>query len=91
MKTANRKTATAKRKPKPKVRYSFPIVIERDEEGYYANCPSLQGCFTDGDTFEEAMKNIQEVIELHVESRLDHGEEVPASGVVSFAMVDVEV
>jgi predicted RNase H-like HicB family nuclease len=37
------------------------------------------------------MKNIQEVIELHVESRLDHGEEVPASGVVSFAMVDVEV
>ena len=91
MKTANRKTATAKRKPKPKVRYSFPVVIERDEEGYYANCPSLQGCFTDGDTFEEAMKNIQEVIELLLESQKDDEGEVPSSGVVSFAMVDVEV
>ncbi len=46
----------------------FPIVIERDEEGYYiVSCPLFKGCYTYGKTLEEAMENIKEVIALCLE------------------------
>ncbi len=44
------------------------VVIEKDEHGYYAFCPELEGCQSQGDTFEEAMANIREAIELYVET-----------------------
>ncbi|MBU1708238.1 type II toxin-antitoxin system HicB family antitoxin [bacterium] len=45
--------------------YRFQIVIEQDEDGLYvAECPALQGCYTQGTTFEEAIKNIREVIRM---------------------------
>lgn len=50
--------------------YRFAIVIEKDEDGYFASCPGLQGCYTQGDTFEEALNNIKDAIKLHVEDRL---------------------
>ena len=40
--------------------YRFSVVIERDENGYYAYCPELQGCYTQGDTYEEALANIKD-------------------------------
>jgi predicted RNase H-like HicB family nuclease len=44
------------------------VVIEVDEDGkYVAWCPALQGCYTQGDTFEEAMKHIQDVIVMCLE------------------------
>lgn len=43
-------------------RYTFPVVIEKDEDGYFAHCPSLQGCYTRGDTYEEALANIRDAI-----------------------------
>lgn len=55
-------------------KYPFRVVIEEDEDGFYAYCPQLEGCFTQGATYEEAVKNIQEAIELHVEDRLESGE-----------------
>ena len=46
----------------------LPIVIEKDEEGMFTvECPVLPGCYTQGRTHEEALKNIQEVIELILE------------------------
>ncbi len=44
------------------------VVIEKDDDGYYAYCPELSGCQTQGDTFEEVMKNMQEAAELYVET-----------------------
>jgi predicted RNase H-like HicB family nuclease len=44
--------------------YSLPIVIEKDEDGYVVECPVLPGCYSQGDSLDEAMANIQEVIEL---------------------------
>lgn len=44
------------------------IVISKDDYGYYASCPVLPGCQTQGDTFEEAMVNIKEAIELYLET-----------------------
>lgn len=50
--------------------YRFPVVIEKDEDGYFAFCPELQGCYTQGDTYEEALSNMEDCIKLHVEDRL---------------------
>ena len=44
------------------------VVIERDTDGYYAYCPELPGCQTQGDTFEEVMANIKEAAELYMET-----------------------
>lgn len=50
--------------------YNFPIVIEKDEDGFYvASCPVLQGCYTQGKTYKEAIVRVKEAIELHLEAR----------------------
>ena len=46
----------------------LPIIIEQDEDGIYIiSCPMFKGCHSYGETVEEAMTNIQEVIELCLE------------------------
>jgi len=49
------------------------VVIEKDEHGFYAWCPELKGCQSQGDTLEEAIANIKEAIELYLET-LPEGE-----------------
>ena len=57
--------------------YEFTVVFEEDEDGrILAICPSLQGCYAEGETEEEASMNIREAIEAHVESRKKHGEPI---------------
>jgi antitoxin HicB len=59
-------------------KYEFTAVIERDEDGrYLAICPALPGCYTEGETLEEARANIQEAIGLNVEYRLAQGKPIP--------------
>lgn len=55
-------------KKKVKV-FQYTAVFEPDSEvgGYTATIPALPGCISEGDTFEEALKNIQEAAELYVE------------------------
>ncbi len=48
--------------------YKVNVVIEKDEQGYYAYCPELEGCQTQGETFEETLKNIREAVELYLET-----------------------
>lgn len=48
--------------------YKVSVVIEKDREGYYAYCPELEGCQTQGDSLEEVMGNIREAIELYLET-----------------------
>ncbi|MEA5509442.1 type II toxin-antitoxin system HicB family antitoxin [Crocosphaera sp. UHCC 0190] len=46
----------------------FYVIIERDEDGYYiGEVPQLKGCYTQGETLDELMINIKEVIELCLE------------------------
>lgn len=71
--------------------YRFTVVVERDQEGYFAFCPELQGCYTQGDTYEEVLENIQDAIRLHVLDRLENGEEVPQAGSVSLTSLEVAV
>jgi len=58
-------------------RLTLPIVIEKDEDGYFVLCPVLQGCYTQGDTYEEAIENIEDAIRLHIEDVIDSGEAIP--------------
>ncbi|TAH49718.1 MAG: type II toxin-antitoxin system HicB family antitoxin [Chloroflexota bacterium] len=51
-------------------KYVLPIVIEKDEDGYFAFCPELQGCYTQGETYEEVLANIEDAIRLHLEDRV---------------------
>jgi len=72
-------------------RWRFSVVIERDADGYVAMCPALQGCYTQGDTYEGVLENIREAIPLHVEDRLASGEEVPQADSVSLTSLEVTV
>ncbi|OAQ20030.1 type II toxin-antitoxin system HicB family antitoxin [Thermosulfurimonas dismutans] len=44
------------------------VIIEKDEFGYYAYCPELKGCHTQGDTLDEVLENIKEAVELYLET-----------------------
>lgn len=69
-------------------KYKFRIIIEQDEDGIYiASCPTLQGCYSQGETIEEAKKNIEEAIRIHIEARQSIGEPVP----VEVLMDEVEI
>jgi len=59
--------------------YVFKAVVEPDEDRWSAYCPALlkQGAATWGYTKEEALKNLQEVVQLVLESLAEHGEPVP--------------
>lgn len=47
----------------------FHVKIERDEDGFFlASVPALPGCYSDGETEEDARRNIQEAMELWLEA-----------------------
>ena len=48
----------------------FPVFVEKDEDGFYVvECPVFKGCYSQGKTLDEALKNIREVIELCLEEK----------------------
>jgi predicted RNase H-like HicB family nuclease len=50
------------------MRQKASVVIEKDEHGFYASCPALKGCHSQGQTLDEAIANIREAIELYLET-----------------------
>ncbi len=62
-----------------KNKYRYAVVLEKGEDGYIvAHVPALRGCWSQGKTRAEAVRNIREAIELYVESLIAHDEPVPA-------------
>ena len=65
--------------------YNFKVVVEPDEDfdgkpaGWHAYCPLLeqQGASTWGETEADALKNIDSVVRMVVESMREHGERIP--------------
>jgi predicted RNase H-like HicB family nuclease len=47
------------------------VVIEKDRDGFYAWCPELKGCQSQGASLEDALANIREAIELYLETLPD--------------------
>lgn len=47
---------------------NFKIIIEQDEDGYFvASVPSVPGCYSQGKTYEDVIKNVKEALELSLE------------------------
>jgi predicted RNase H-like HicB family nuclease len=72
-------------------RLTLPIIIEADSDGYFVSCPGLQGCYSQGETYEEAVENIKDAIRLHIEDRLAGGEEIPEHTTISLSTVEIAV
>ncbi len=71
--------------------YRFTVIIEKDEDGFFVYCPELQGCYTQGDTWEEALENIRDAIQLHVEDRLANGEAITTPEVIIISNIEITV
>jgi len=65
-------------KSRRKTTYHFPVIIEKDEMGYYlGKVPSLRSCYTQAKTLPELYKRLDEVVNLCVEiEQNDFGEEI---------------
>jgi len=60
---------------------SYSVFYEQAPEGGFAAfVPALPGCHTQGETIEEAERNIKEAIALYLESLTAHGEPIPEEG-----------
>jgi predicted RNase H-like HicB family nuclease len=47
---------------------NIPVLFEEEQDGGFSvSVPSLPGCFSQGNTYEEALKNIREAISLYLE------------------------
>ncbi len=57
----------------------YPIAIELgdDTHAYGVTVPDIAGCFSAGDTMEEALNNVREAIEFHLEGLVEDGQEIP--------------
>jgi predicted RNase H-like HicB family nuclease len=48
--------------------YNYTVILAKEKNGNdHAFCPFFQGCHSQGDTFEEAIANITEIVKLYIE------------------------
>lgn len=67
-------------------KHTFPIIIEKDEDGFFvAINPSLEGCYSQGRTIEEALENVREATELCLEELSD--KDIPKETTVSVHLI----
>jgi predicted RNase H-like HicB family nuclease len=60
------------------MQHVFPVVlVPQPEGGFFVECPSLPGCYSQGETFEESLSNIREAIELTLQDLAESGESPP--------------
>jgi len=70
----------------------YPINIELCEEGgYFACCPTLQGCHAEGETLGEVIDNIHDVIKVHVELRKRHNELISTVQIKPETKVNIQI
>jgi predicted RNase H-like HicB family nuclease len=71
----------------------FTVLLTPDEEdgGYVAECPTIPGCVSEGDTVELALANIKEAIEACLESLVARQQPLPHEGGVIVATVDADL
>lgn len=70
----------------------FPVVLEPDQHGgYVVTCPIIPGCYSQGDSLQEALDNIREAIELCLEDYRERGEPTPNPDAVTIGNVVVQV
>ncbi|MCL2350915.1 MAG: type II toxin-antitoxin system HicB family antitoxin [Firmicutes bacterium] len=50
------------------------ICTKQTNGSYFAICPEVKGCYTQGDTYDEAVANLKELVEITVKEELDEDE-----------------
>ena len=69
---------------------TYTVLFEQAEDGGYVGyVPLLPGCHSQGETLEEVESNIQEAIEVYLDSLRVHGEEIPVERKVFHGSVTV--
>lgn len=58
-------------------KFAIDVIPEEDGKGYFVVVPALPGCFSQGKTVEEALKNAKKAISLHVKALKKQGERIP--------------
>ena len=71
--------------------YRLSVIVEKDKNGYYAFAPDFQGCYSQGDSYEEALENIKDAIRLHIEDLLDSGDSIDVPESVSLNSLEIAV
>jgi len=69
------------------------ICTKQDNGAYFAICPEIKGCFTQGDTYEEAAANLRELVEVTVKEELtvEEIQEILLSKVKIFSELEIVV
>jgi predicted RNase H-like HicB family nuclease len=70
------------------IQVQISVIIEKDEDGYYAYCPQLEGCQTQGDTLEEVQENIKEAIELYLSTLSEEEKKLRLSQEIQSMMIE---
>lgn len=71
--------------------YKVSVVIEKDDHGYYAYSPELEGCQSQGDSLDEVMTNIKEAVELYLETLSEDERKALLSKEILTTSLEVEV
>ncbi|NQW49570.1 MAG: type II toxin-antitoxin system HicB family antitoxin [Planctomycetes bacterium] len=67
----------------------FTVVLEQEpDEGFVASVPALPGCVSQGDTREDALRNIREAIELYLEDCRESGDPIPSESGREFVEIE---
>ena len=67
----------------------FTVVLEQEpDEGFVASGPALPGCVSQGDTREDALRNIREAIELYLEDCRESGDPIPSESGREFVEIE---
>ncbi|MBI3420905.1 MAG: type II toxin-antitoxin system HicB family antitoxin [Candidatus Sungbacteria bacterium] len=71
--------------------HSYPVLYKADPEGgFVVFAPTLPGCHTQGETLEEAERNIAEAIELYLECLVADKASIPEASKSFYGMVNVQ-
>mgnify|MGYP001611963438 CR=1 FL=1 len=71
-----------------KMSYQYTVFIESCEEGgYFADCPSLPGCHVQGETLEDALREMRGAIDAYLADLRFHREPIPRPRQVTIASI----
>lgn len=68
---------------------NFSVVVEEDSNGFFAFCPELQGCYSQGKKYEDVLENIKDAIELHIKDRSMDKEKLERPKSISLVTLEV--
>ena len=68
----------------------YTVILHNAEEGgYWAEVPALEGCYSQGETIEEAMVNIKEAIQSHIIALQEEGMQLPKDNIMILSHIAV--